>query len=64
MLLRDEFLNGEVFDALREAQIIIENGRRHYNSMRPHGALSESAPAPEVWVAALATWPTALTRPS
>ena len=26
---RDELLNGEIFDTLREAQILIENWRRH-----------------------------------
>jgi putative transposase len=33
--LRDELLNGEIFYTLREAQIIIESWRRHYNSIRP-----------------------------
>src|SRR5947209_20234755 len=28
--LRDELLNGEIFYSLREAQIVIENWRRHY----------------------------------
>ena len=30
--LRDELLNGEIFYSLREAQIIIESWRRHYNN--------------------------------
>jgi hypothetical protein len=34
--LRDELLNGEIFYILREAQIIIESRRRHYNTIRPH----------------------------
>ena len=34
--LRDELLNGEIFYSLREAQILIENWRRHYNTIRPH----------------------------
>jgi putative transposase len=29
--LRDELLNGEIFYTLREAQIVIESWRRHYN---------------------------------
>ena len=29
--LRDELLNGEVFNTLREAQVLIEERRRHYN---------------------------------
>src|SRR5262245_43844367 len=30
--LRDELLNGEIFYTLREAQIVIESWRRHYNT--------------------------------
>ena len=36
--LRDELLNGEIFYTLREAQIIIESWRRHYNAVRPHAS--------------------------
>ena len=46
--LRDELLNGEVFYTLREAQIIIESWRRHYNTIRPHASLRYKPPAPEV----------------
>jgi putative transposase len=34
--LRDELLNGEIFYTLREAQIIIESWRRHYNHASQH----------------------------
>lgn len=34
--LRDELLNGEIFTTLREAQVLIESWRRHYNAVRPH----------------------------
>ena len=44
---RDELLNGEVFYSLREAQILIEKWRRHYNTVRPHSALGYRPPAPE-----------------
>ena len=44
---RDELLNGEVFYTLQEAQIIIEQWRRHYNTIRPHSALGYRPPAPE-----------------
>ncbi len=47
---RDELLNGEVFYSLREAQIIIERWRRHYNTRRPHSALGYRPPAPETIV--------------
>ncbi|MEM7240528.1 MAG: transposase, partial [Pseudomonadota bacterium] len=35
---RDELLNGEIFCSLREAQILIEQWRRHHNTVRPHSA--------------------------
>ena len=44
---RDELLNGEIFYTLKEAQIIIEQWRRHYNTQRPHSALGYRPPAPE-----------------
>ncbi|MCQ0093974.1 IS3 family transposase [Roseovarius sp. M141] len=44
---RDELLNGEVFSTLREAQILIERWRRHYNTIRPHSSLRYRPPAPE-----------------
>ncbi len=45
--LRDELLNGEIFYTLKEAQIIIEKWRKHYNTIRPHSALGYRPPAPE-----------------
>jgi putative transposase len=44
--LRDELLNGECFDTLKEAQTIIEDWRLHYNHIRPHSALGYKPPAP------------------
>ena len=44
---RDELLNGEIFYSLREAQILIERWRVHYNTVRPHSALGCRPPAPE-----------------
>jgi transposase InsO family protein len=52
--LRDELLDGEIFYSLREAQVVIESWRRHYNAVRPHASLGYRAPAPEVFVPALA----------
>jgi transposase InsO family protein len=37
--LRDELLDGEIFYTLREAQIVIESWRHHYNTKRPHASL-------------------------
>ena len=62
--LRDELLDGEIFYTLREAQIVIESWRRHYNTVRPHASLGYRPPAPEVFVPAFAAWPAALTRPA
>ncbi|WOI35319.1 IS3 family transposase (plasmid) [Tritonibacter scottomollicae] len=45
--MRDELLNGEIFYSLREAQIIIESWRKHYNTKRPHSALGYRPPAPK-----------------
>ncbi len=47
---RDELLNGELFCTLREAHILIEKWRRHYNTVRPQSALGYSPPAPETIV--------------
>jgi putative transposase len=46
--LRDEFLNGEIFYTLLEAQVLIERWRRYYNTKRPHSSLGYQPPAPEV----------------
>jgi len=43
--LRDECLNGEIFYSLREAQVVIEMWREHYNTKRPHSALGYRPPA-------------------
>lgn len=48
---RDELLNGEIFYSLKEAQIIIEQWRKHYNTRRPHSALGYKPPAPESIIA-------------
>lgn len=62
--LRDELLNGEIFYRLREAQIVIESWRRHYNTVRPHASIGYRPPAPEVFVPAFTAWPAALARPA
>ncbi len=55
--LRDELLNGEIFFTLKEAKIIIEGWRRHYNAIRPHSALRWTPPAPEVRLPTSQLWP-------
>ncbi len=48
--LRDELLNREIFYTLNEAQVLIEQWRRHYNEVRPHSSLGYRPPAPQVMV--------------
>ena len=55
--LRDELLDGEIFYSLKEAQILIEAWRRHYNAIRPHSALRWTPPAPEVKLPNPSAWP-------
>jgi transposase InsO family protein len=57
--LRDELLKGEIFYTLKEAQIVIENWRRHYNTVRPHSSLGYKPPAPEAVL-----WPAAQPQPA
>ena len=45
--MRAQFLDGELFYTLKEAQIMTERWRRHYNTVRPHGSLRGQPPAPE-----------------
>ena len=48
--LRYELLNDEIYYSLKEAQIVIEEWRKHYNTVRPHRALGYRPPAPETIV--------------
>ena len=48
--LRDELLNGDIFYTLKEAQIMIEAWRRHYDTQRSHTALHYQPPAPQTVV--------------
>jgi len=67
--LRDELLNGEIFYTLKEAKVLIERWRVHYNTVRPHSALGYRPPAPEAIAipcpaAGCATWPGDSTPPA
>lgn len=46
--LRNELLGCEVFNSPAEAKMLIEQWPRHYNTVRPHSALGDRPPAPEV----------------
>jgi transposase InsO family protein len=43
--LRDELLDREVFANVKEAKVLAEDYRDHYNQRRPHGALGYLTPA-------------------
>ena len=45
--MRDEFLNGEIFYSLKEANVLLEQWRIHYNTIRPHSSLGYKPPAPK-----------------
>ncbi|OQA28788.1 MAG: IS2 transposase TnpB [Chloroflexi bacterium ADurb.Bin344] len=47
--LRDELLNGELFDTLQEARTVIEAWRNDFNRHRPHSSLGYRPPAPEAF---------------
>ena len=55
--LRDELLGCEVFNSLAEAKVLIEQWRRHYNTVRPHSSLGYRPPAPEVVLTVLPMLP-------
>lgn len=62
--LRDELLNGEIFNTLKQVQIVIESWRRHDTGERQHASLGYRRPAPEVFVPTSSAWPATLTRPA
>jgi len=57
--LRDELLNGEIFDTVLEARVLTERWRQEYNHVRPHSALGYRPPAP----AAIQPWPSGSATP-
>jgi len=48
--LRYDLLDGEIFDTLWEAKVIVERWRKEYNTRRPHSSLGQLPPAPEAWI--------------
>lgn len=48
--LRDNLLNGEIFYGVLEAQAIVDQWIREYNTIRPHSSLGYKPPAPEIIV--------------
>jgi putative transposase len=49
--LRDEFLNGQLFESLLEARVLLEDWRREYNHERLHSSLCYLTPVEfkELW---------------
>jgi putative transposase len=49
--LRDEFLNGHLFESLLEAQVLLEDWRHEYNHERLHSSLCYMTPVEfkELW---------------
>jgi transposase InsO family protein len=47
--MRDEFLNGELFGNLYEAQVLTKMWVDYYNTIRPHSSLSGRPPAPQCY---------------
>ena len=45
--MRDELLNGEIFDTLTEAEILTRRWVDVYNTVRPHSSLGYRPPAPQ-----------------
>jgi len=48
--MRDELLAREIFYSLKEAQVLIEMLRKHYNTIRPHSSLGYRPPVPSTVV--------------
>ena len=49
---------------LCEAQVLIEQRRRHYNAVRPHSALGYQPPAPEAILPPVSELTYAIPRPA
>lgn len=62
--LRDELLNCEIFYSLREAQLLTERWRVHFNTIRPHSSLGYKPPTPETILPRLPALPYGTLRSS
>jgi len=48
--MRAEFLNGELFDTMFEAQVMMQRWIRYYNHIRPHSSFGGRPLAPQTVV--------------
>jgi hypothetical protein len=62
--LSDELPDGEVFDTLPEAKILIERWRVPYDTVRPHSSPGYRPPAPEAIVPRTPAFAAALSGPA
>ena len=59
--MQAEFLDGELFDTMYEAQVLTQRWIRYYNQIRPHSILGGRPPAPQTLVPSLLRIPDLLT---
>ena len=45
--IREELLNGELFDNLYEAEVLTKRWAKYYNTIRPHSSLGSRPPVPK-----------------
>lgn len=48
--MRDEFLNGELFGNMYEAQVLTRRWVDYYNTIRPHSSLGGRPPTPQIMI--------------
>jgi len=48
--MRDEFLNGELFDTMKEVEVMTGRWQEYYNTVRPHSGLKGRPPAPQTFL--------------
>jgi len=53
--MRDEFLNGELFGNMYEAQVLIKRWVEYYNTIRPHSSCNNRPPAPQTIISIFAS---------
>jgi len=59
--MRAEFLNGELFDTMYEAQVLTLRWVRYYNQLRPHSSLGGRPPTPQT-IVPIAAWNNSFTN--
>jgi transposase InsO family protein len=60
--MRDEFLNGELFGNMYEAQVLIKRWVEYYNTIRPHSSCNNRPPTPQTIISIFASNRTEIKR--